>query len=190
MIYKLQLSIIYKMTFISANLLRFLLQYFNEKLFMCQRTILINTDGLLPKFFLYFGPDAAVLFFMFYHIPAISSTFLQKINSLVKFWLIIETFSRKDQRSCSVIVPQLLLKLKSFSSIYHISISQHSSTHLWQVNFAPRQVDLQLTCPDGHVEILEKYQKYCNSFLLHFINFEVLLWFKSKLGKFIFIWAS
>ena len=78
MIYKLHLSIIYKMSFISANLLRFLLQYFNENLSMRQRTLLIHTDGMLPKFFLYFGPDAVVLCFMFYPISAISSTFPQK----------------------------------------------------------------------------------------------------------------
>ena len=84
MIYKLHLSIIYKMSFISANLLRFLLQYFNENLSMRQRTLLIHTDGMLPKFFLYFGPDAAVLCFMFYHIPEISSTFPEK-TSFVKF---------------------------------------------------------------------------------------------------------
>ena len=40
----------------------------------------------------------------------------------------------------------------------------------------------ELTFPDGQVEILEKYQKYCNIFP-HIINFEVLLWFKSKLAS-------
>ena len=48
---------------------------------------------------------------------------------------------------------------------------------------------LQLNYPDGHVEILEKYQKYCNIFQC-VIKFEVLLWFISVLGKLIIIWAS
>ena len=68
-------------------------------------------------------------------------------------------------------------------------ISQHSSTREWWVNFPSGQADLQLTCPDGQVEILEKYQKYCN-ILPHIFNFEVLPWFTSKLGMLIFIRAS
>ena len=38
---------------------------------------------------------------------------------------------------------------------------------------ASRQVDLQLTCLDGLVEILEKHRKYYYNF--HVINFEVLM---------------
>ena len=68
-------------------------------------------------------------------------------------------------------------------------ISLYSSAHPWRVHIASEQVDLQLNCPDGQTEILEKYQKYCKMFL-HTINFEDLLWFKSKLGKIIFIRAS
>ena len=37
-----------------------------------------------------------------------------------------------------------------------------------------RQVDLQNTCTGGQVEILEKYQKYCNIFT-QIINSEILV---------------
>ena len=53
------------------------------------------------------------------------------------------------------------------------------------MNIASGQVGLQNTCPDGQVEILEKYQKYCNIF-----NFKVLLGFKPKLDMLMFIWVS
>ena len=48
--------------------------------------------------------------------------------------------------------------------------SEYLNTRPRQVNFVSGQVDLQLTCPDGQVEILEIYQKYCIIFL-YVINF-------------------
>ena len=56
----------------------------------------------------------------------------------------------------------------------------------WCVSFASRQDDFQLTCPDGQVGILEKYQKWRNIFPL-VIDFEMFLCGYNKLGKLIFI---
>ena len=77
----------------------------------------------------------------------------------------------------------------SFYIFCNDEFSEYLNTHPWWVNIASKRVELQLTCPDGQVEILEKYQKYRN-ILPHIINFEVLLWFKSNLGKLTFIQAS
>ena len=58
---------------------------------------------------------------------------------------------RKYPNARTVTSDTFILKVTSDSTV------SDSSTRLWRVDFAVRQVDFQLTCLDGQVEISEKH---------------------------------